>query len=128
MPSWQSLSIPKALRWLRLSPKKLKRNQRLGFALDSPHTTSTLGFISPKKHKMQVQYFGYNRATSVEGSSLDSPPFFVNLTVGSRGMVDAIVTMGGLSGFLKDWMIQQKFVGLAVVDVYGLENECACTK
>ncbi|GJR79546.1 ribonuclease H-like domain-containing protein [Tanacetum coccineum] len=53
MPSWQSLSIPKALRWLRLSPKKLKRNQRLGFALDSPHTTSTLGFISPKKHKMQ---------------------------------------------------------------------------
>ncbi|GJV39415.1 hypothetical protein Tco_1417855 [Tanacetum coccineum] len=29
-------------------PKKLKRNQRLGFALDSPHTTSTLGFISPR--------------------------------------------------------------------------------
>ncbi|GJR10674.1 hypothetical protein Tco_0793326 [Tanacetum coccineum] len=54
MPSWQSLSIPKAFRWLRLSPKKLKRNQRLGFALDSPHTTSTLGFISPKKHKMQA--------------------------------------------------------------------------
>ncbi|GKA07466.1 hypothetical protein Tco_0686690 [Tanacetum coccineum] len=54
MPSWQSLSIPKAFRWLRLSPKKLKRNQRLGFALDLPHATSTLGFISPKKHKMQV--------------------------------------------------------------------------
>ncbi|GKD38390.1 hypothetical protein Tco_1258597 [Tanacetum coccineum] len=27
-----------------------------------------------------------------------------------------------------DWVIQQKFVELVVVDVYGLENECACTK
>ncbi|GJS78314.1 hypothetical protein Tco_0728195 [Tanacetum coccineum] len=25
-------------------------------------------------------------------------------------------------------VIQQKFVGLVVVDVYGLENECACKK
>ncbi|GJX11885.1 hypothetical protein Tco_0201744 [Tanacetum coccineum] len=28
----------------------------------------------------------------------------------------------------QDLVVQQKFVGLAVVDVYGLENECACTK
>ncbi|GKE48102.1 hypothetical protein Tco_1479360, partial [Tanacetum coccineum] len=28
----------------------------------------------------------------------------------------------------QDLVIQQKFVGLAVVDVYGLENDCACTK
>ncbi|GJS17645.1 hypothetical protein Tco_0412117 [Tanacetum coccineum] len=54
-PCWQSLFIPKAFRWLRLSSKKLKRNQRLGFALDSPHTTSTLGFISTKKHKLPSQ-------------------------------------------------------------------------
>ncbi|GKE69297.1 reverse transcriptase domain-containing protein [Tanacetum coccineum] len=51
--------FPKHLRWLRLSTKKLKRNQRLGFALDYPHTTSTLVFISTKKHKLQDEDLGY---------------------------------------------------------------------
>ncbi|GJS76890.1 hypothetical protein Tco_0726771 [Tanacetum coccineum] len=60
------LAIPlhsqKAFRWLRLSPKKLKRNQRLGFALDSPHTTSTLVFALSKEAQAaspRDEDFGY---------------------------------------------------------------------
>ncbi|GJW71867.1 hypothetical protein Tco_0128784 [Tanacetum coccineum] len=36
-----------------IAQKKHKEDGWLGFALVSPHTTSTLGFISPKKHKME---------------------------------------------------------------------------
>ncbi|GJS00335.1 putative reverse transcriptase, RNA-dependent DNA polymerase [Tanacetum coccineum] len=44
-----------------VSKEAQKESKRLGFALVSPHTTSTLGFISPKKHKME----GLLRAWSV---------------------------------------------------------------
>ncbi|GJY51278.1 hypothetical protein Tco_0442125 [Tanacetum coccineum] len=37
-------------------------------------------------------------------------------------------SLGGMLFGFTDLVVQQKFVGLAVVDVYGLENECACTK
>ncbi|GJV48502.1 reverse transcriptase domain-containing protein [Tanacetum coccineum] len=70
MPSWQSLSIPKALRWLRLSPKKLKRNQRLGFALDSPHTTSTLVSLWARSHLQEgTNIFSWPLTTCQNGSN-----------------------------------------------------------
>ncbi|GJQ95343.1 retrovirus-related pol polyprotein from transposon TNT 1-94 [Tanacetum coccineum] len=53
-----TLSIQKAF-VAEIVSKKLKRDQWLGFAFDLPHTTSTLGFISPKKHKLQEKDFGY---------------------------------------------------------------------
>ncbi|GJS90196.1 hypothetical protein Tco_0772832 [Tanacetum coccineum] len=41
---------------------------------------------------------------------------------------DSVLDTPGAGGLEHDLVVQQKFVGLAVVDVYGLENECACTK
>ncbi|GKC35373.1 reverse transcriptase domain-containing protein, partial [Tanacetum coccineum] len=43
----------------KIDSKEAQIDQQLGFALDSPHTTSTLRFCSSKKHKLQVQDFGY---------------------------------------------------------------------
>ncbi|GJU19632.1 hypothetical protein Tco_1152974 [Tanacetum coccineum] len=61
---------------------------------------------------------------------------YVSILVTLVGLLRAIAPLfdfshsnyGGIIRLTQDWMIQQKFVGLAVVDVYGLENECTCTK
>ncbi|GKD12729.1 hypothetical protein Tco_1197136 [Tanacetum coccineum] len=45
------------LKWLRLSPKKLKRDQRLGFAIDLPHTT-THWSLSLQDAQMHFIFFG----------------------------------------------------------------------
>ncbi|GJW35565.1 hypothetical protein Tco_0058485 [Tanacetum coccineum] len=58
----QSSSIPKAIRWLRLSPKK-SRKSKAGFVLDSLTQLHIFVFALQKKHKLQEDSRIINRTS-----------------------------------------------------------------
>ncbi|GKA29604.1 hypothetical protein Tco_0715849 [Tanacetum coccineum] len=83
--------FPKAIRWLRLPPKKHKRNKRLGFVFEESHTTNTAAEPLSKETQTANTVMSDSKDSTVTYTEVSS--LFEGLSdIGSPGVDDVLTT------------------------------------